>query len=413
MRWHTDDEPLHFDRSDIDHTFYAILSWSFGASRTFLVRHKRTGVIDRVLLSSGDVISMNQNFQFQYHHWLVMFSLTYANFDLKTHCSIPDDPNVSQWRLNLTFRWIVNHHASSLGCRNDTRSCYRPVFIPTSHFPGHLLGVTYQPKAREVRTEEAFRPGSIVSIVQGVLTKSPTEFELANFAIELMDHWYLLPTTTIPQHPAIKFMRGEPVGSFIRKSSIGAEGNVVFSHLEEESDRVWLLCRETGVFHFVRPVGVVALQHIDRKAYVRATNTLKHPMNMSSFDRKRMGALSSSIASMVSGADSVTGSAREYHRSSRTSRRDSRRRRASQEVSVPAGPWVEVLNGNLALIFLNWHAKIFVNPGFIAKMLSEGADNPLRVTVAPGHVVTICPEVDRSTGQRIISNILLFIVHVI
>ena len=129
MRWHTDDEPLHFDRADMDHTFYAILLWSFGASRNFLVKHKRTGVIDRVLLSSGDVISMNQNFQFQYHHWLVMFSLTYANFDLKTHCSIPDDPNVSQWRLNLTFRWIVNHHASSLGYRNDTRSCYHPVFI--------------------------------------------------------------------------------------------------------------------------------------------------------------------------------------------------------------------------------------------------------------------------------------------
>ena len=80
---------------------------------------------------------------------------------------------------------------------------------------------------------------------------------------------------------------------------------------------------------------------------------------------------------------------------------------------MPVGPWVEVLNGNFALFFLNWHAKIFVSPGFIAKMLSEGADNPLRVTVAPGHVVTICPEVDRSTGQRIISNILLFIVHVI
>ena len=74
LRWHTDDEPLHFDRADLDHTFYAILSWSFGASRSFLVKHKKSGVIDRVVLSSGDVIAMNQNFQFQYLHWCAMYS---------------------------------------------------------------------------------------------------------------------------------------------------------------------------------------------------------------------------------------------------------------------------------------------------------------------------------------------------
>ena len=255
--------------------------------------------------------------------------------------------------MNLTFRWIVNHRASPLGCRNDTRLSYRPVFIPTSNFPGHLLGLTYQPKAREVRTEEVFRPGSVITIVQGVLTKSPSDLELANFAIEMMDHWFLLPTTTIPQHPAIKFMRGEPVGSFIRSASISAEGNVIFSHLEGESDRVWLLCRETGVFHFVRPVGVIALQHIDRKEYLRATNTLRRPVNLSCFDRKRMGAISSSIASVVSDADSVTGSARQSHRSSRSSRRQSHRK--SEDLSrVPAGPWMEVLNGNSTSLSFNW-----------------------------------------------------------
>ena len=74
LRWHTDAEPLHFDRADLDHTFYAILSWSFGASRSFLVKHKKSGVIDRVVLSSGDVIAMNQNFQFQYLHWCAMYS---------------------------------------------------------------------------------------------------------------------------------------------------------------------------------------------------------------------------------------------------------------------------------------------------------------------------------------------------
>jgi len=183
---------------------------------------------------------------------------------------------------------------------------YRPVFIPSSKFPGHLVGVTYQPKAREVRTEEVFRPGSVVTIVEGVLTKSPSQFELDNFAIELMDHWFLLPTTKIPDHPAIKFIRGQPVGSFVRRAPTSAEGNVVFSHLEAESDRVWVLCRETGVFHFVRPVGVIALMHIDRKVYIRSINRLKYPMQFSSFDRQRMGAMSSSTTSLVSSADSVT-----------------------------------------------------------------------------------------------------------
>ena len=72
LRWHTDDEPLHFDLRDLDHTFYAILSWSFGATRTFLVKHKRSGRIYHTVLSSGDVVCMNQFFQFQYVHWLVL-----------------------------------------------------------------------------------------------------------------------------------------------------------------------------------------------------------------------------------------------------------------------------------------------------------------------------------------------------
>ena len=223
---------------------------------------------------------------------------------------------------------------------------YRPVFFPMSNFPGHLLGVTYQPKAREVRTEEVFRPGSVATIVQVVMTKSPSDAELANFAIELMDHWFLLPTTTIPHHPGIKFIRGQPVGSFVQKASTSAEGNVLFSHLEEESDRVWFLCRETGVFHFVRPVGVIALVSLDRKVYLRSTNTLKYPMNLSSFDRKRMGAISSTTTSLVSGADSVTDSAPEYRQRSRISRRNSRKEKDSRDLSAPAhGPWFEVLNG--------------------------------------------------------------------
>ena len=256
--------------------------------------------------------------------------------------SVPDEPDIDQWRLNLTFRWIVNHGASSLGCRNDARWTYRPVFIPTTSFPGHLLGLTYQPKAREVRTEQVFVPGSVVTIVHGLLTKAPTEFEMANFAIQLLDNWFLIPTVSIPQHPAIKFMRGQPVGSFITRGASVVQGNAVFSYLQDESDRVWLVCRETGTFHFVRPVGVVALQYLDRKLYLRSTNTLRNPMKLSSFDRKRMGALPSSHSSLVLTAESVTGAAKEHHRSSR-SRRESREHRHGGVLRP--GPWMQVLDG--------------------------------------------------------------------
>ena len=238
----------------------------------------------------------------------------------------------------------MNHHASSLGCRNDARLTYRPIFIPTSNFAGHLLGLTYQPKAREVRTEQVFAPGSVVTIVHGLLTKSPSQLEKTNFAIQLMDIWFLIPTVTIPPHPAIKFMRGQPLGSFISKAATSAEGNIAFSYLEEETDRVWMLCRETGTFHFVRPVGVVALQCLDRKAYLRSTNTLKYPMNLSFFERKRMGLLSSNRTSLVaSNAESVTDAAKEHHKSSRRHRHSRGRR---DDALVAPGPWMKVLDGN-------------------------------------------------------------------
>jgi hypothetical protein len=66
---HADDEPLHFSRLHLDCQFYAILSWSFGASRKFIIRHKRSRVQHEVLIESGDVLCMAGNFQSQYVHW--------------------------------------------------------------------------------------------------------------------------------------------------------------------------------------------------------------------------------------------------------------------------------------------------------------------------------------------------------
>ena len=41
-------------------------------------------------------------------------------------------------------------------------------------------------------------------------------------------------------------------------------------------------------------------------------------------------------------------------------------------------------------------------------MIEDGVSGPVEVTVGPGHIVTIHPEVDQSTGHRIISKTSLF-----
>ena len=261
----------------------------------------------------------------------------------KLPCSIPAEPDVRQWRLNLTFRWIVNHDASSLGCRHETQFPYRPVVLPTSPCPAHLLGLSYQPKAREVRTERVFPPGSVVCVVDGLLTKSPLSFELDHLAIELMDQWFLIPTHTIPQHFSIKFMRGQPVGAFIRMSSRSEDGDVIYSHLPDEIDRMWMMCRETKVFHWVRPVAAIATQYLDRKVYLRSKNALKCPLTLSCVDRKRMTMQSPPTISPLLNAESVTDSA-----SNRGNRDLSDvRRSVESDVDVPKGPWMNVLNGTV------------------------------------------------------------------
>jgi len=68
LRFHSDNESLHFNNFPKDHFFYAILSWSFGATRTFSVKHTRTKVVQEVELASGVVVAMNGNFQQQYTH---------------------------------------------------------------------------------------------------------------------------------------------------------------------------------------------------------------------------------------------------------------------------------------------------------------------------------------------------------
>ncbi len=80
--WHSDNEAELGEQP-------FIASVTFGAERRFEFRHKKSSENGRVLLHSGTLLIMQPNFQ---HHWL--------------H-SLPIDQNVSEGRINLTFRKVI------------------------------------------------------------------------------------------------------------------------------------------------------------------------------------------------------------------------------------------------------------------------------------------------------------------
>jgi len=80
--WHTDNE-----RELGEQPFIASLT--FGAERQFVFRHKISSDWGRISLRSGTLLIMQPNFQ---HHWL--------------H-SVPLDTDVTEGRINLTFRKII------------------------------------------------------------------------------------------------------------------------------------------------------------------------------------------------------------------------------------------------------------------------------------------------------------------
>jgi alkylated DNA repair dioxygenase AlkB len=79
--WHSDDEHELGEQP-------FIASVTFGVERQFEFRNKKTSEKGRVLLRSGALLIMQPNFQ---HHWL--------------H-SVPVDKNVTEGRINLTFRKV-------------------------------------------------------------------------------------------------------------------------------------------------------------------------------------------------------------------------------------------------------------------------------------------------------------------
>ncbi|MDD5274442.1 MAG: alpha-ketoglutarate-dependent dioxygenase AlkB, partial [Methylovulum sp.] len=80
--WHADNEPELGAQP-------FIASLTLGAERPLQFRHKKTADSGQIVLTSGSLLVMRPNFQ---HHWL--------------H-SIPIDHQVTEGRINLTFRNVI------------------------------------------------------------------------------------------------------------------------------------------------------------------------------------------------------------------------------------------------------------------------------------------------------------------
>ena len=174
-----------------------------------------------------------------------------------------------------------------------------------------LATFTLQVKARRVRSELVFAPGCVVTVVEGLVSKSPSDYELKfGLVVPLLDNWYLIPHSTLPTSSSCKFFRGLGVGSFVRRATVPLEANVVFSHLPNEDDRIWLRCRETKRFHFIRPVACISTRYIDAKEYLVSKNSLTSPLMLTSLDRNKLNRLhKSQLATVLTSKHHTTSTA--------------------------------------------------------------------------------------------------------
>ncbi|MGR3811082.1 alpha-ketoglutarate-dependent dioxygenase AlkB family protein [Jiulongibacter sp. NS-SX5] len=86
MGWHTDNEPEMKENG-------AIASWSFGAERKFVFKHKVSGEKVEILLENGSLLIMKGETQ---KHWLHR---------------LPPTKKIHTPRINLTFRTFVDVNA--------------------------------------------------------------------------------------------------------------------------------------------------------------------------------------------------------------------------------------------------------------------------------------------------------------
>ena len=87
MGWHADHEP------ELG-THPVIASVSLGVTRTFDLRHNKTGVVQSFSLKGGSLLIMKGETQAQWRH------------------RVPKEPRVSGERINLTFRWVTPRPAA-------------------------------------------------------------------------------------------------------------------------------------------------------------------------------------------------------------------------------------------------------------------------------------------------------------
>jgi alkylated DNA repair dioxygenase AlkB len=86
MGWHADREPELGDQP-------VIASVSLGATRTFDMRHNRSGAVQSFALNNGSLLVMRGSTQAEWRH------------------RVPKEPRVQGERINLTFRYVMPREA--------------------------------------------------------------------------------------------------------------------------------------------------------------------------------------------------------------------------------------------------------------------------------------------------------------
>ena len=213
---------------------------------------------------------------------------------------VPVHQHECGWSVQVMMHTIADHSASVLGCRRSPPSNYRVVSYPTTHHPTQFDRLVYKHMATDVRASGAFRSGDVVTFVDGVLTKKPTQREILSFeALALLDsNWFLIPD--LFRHGRDIPERGRGLGQCVRSVRRLDATNCVFSYLVDDRDRVWLRCRESNEMHFVRGIGVLATKTIEPRSYVRSSNLLIRVHSFSALDRSRLTALRSLVSSSPS-----------------------------------------------------------------------------------------------------------------
>ena len=187
----------------------------------------------------------------------------------------------------LVMNTIVDHSASHLACFRDRSPIYRVTLFPTSHHPTHLDRVSYKHVGQDVKADMNFMASDLITFVDGTITKTPSKYEISTHrAIRLLDFpWFIIPTIL---DSGERVRRGLGLGSLVLVSRSRSQTNCVFAFLVEESDRVWLRCRETGCFHLIRGIGVIAVKAIEASTSIRSRNQMISTISMSSRNRNLM-----------------------------------------------------------------------------------------------------------------------------